>query len=156
MIEFFRHEALNLVTAIAGFTEILERLSDSGQNGTQEPLRAQLAAIRNESSFFHTTLLSFRNECALVGISGSDFSRLPPDTDIALYLDDKCRERFFLLRSAALKIHGLTGSTDRPDHEDGKFVQRLVMIHESATGLVELFNRPVGYIQQAMRDHLSE
>ena len=92
MIEYFRHEAMNQATVIAGFCEIIDNLLNKRSepfNGTfPQTLHKIQQLIRN----FNDTLTIFREECTFLNDATRELIlSLDPVSDITAYFSKNCK-----------------------------------------------------------------
>ncbi|MBN1575275.1 MAG: hypothetical protein JW913_01890 [Chitinispirillaceae bacterium] len=153
MIEYFRHEAMNQATVIAGFCEIIENLLVKQPFFSNNAFLPVLHKVEQLVRTFNDTLSVFREECMLIDATEEAMLSLDPAAEISAWLSESCRVRFSLLRDIADELDRTACSIETAAIENETIRNRYSFVCKSAARLDDLFLHPVAFLQKAIIDH---
>ena len=147
---------MNQATVIAGFCEIIENLINKRHLACGEGVLPALHKVDDLVRAFNATLSLFRDECVLTGIDRELLQALDPASEITGYLSESCRIHFSVLDEISGEIEKAACSLTPADIGNEAIGMRYTFISEAAVKLHGLFERPVAYLQRALREHSQE
>ena len=148
MIEHFRHEALNQVSVISGFCEIIENQLPQPTAANTITFINHLRKIKQLALSFHTTLQVFREECDLKDMTEAMLQRMDPTGDILPYLSPECAIQYTVMKETVEALFAEAKQLHTSCNEGEKISDRCSYVVTSSKRLHELFLRPFEYIRQ--------
>ena len=148
MIAHFRHEALNQVSVISGFCEIIENLLPLPPASNTTDFNLHLRKIKQLALSFNTTLQVFREECDLREMTEEMLHRMDPAGDLLPYLSPECAIQYTVLRETVEALFTEAKQLYKSCNEGEKIIDRCSYVVASSQRLHELFLRPFAYLRR--------
>lgn len=144
---------MNRATVIAGFSEIIENMLARQPHASSDEFRAVIHKVKQLVCTFNDTLSLFREECRLIDMTEETMLALDSSADINVWLSERCRGHFSLLRNIADQLNKTACSVETTACENQTIGNRYLFICESAGRLYDLFLHPVAFLQKAIIAH---
>ena len=152
MIEQFRHEALNQISVISGFSEIIENELLHFEHPINETFNTHLSKINQLALSFHQTLQVFREGCELKPLTEEAIRLLDPSDDILRYLSPECAIQYTVLKETAGALKNEAYGLEKTSSGSEKITDRSHFIVSSAERIHELFLHPFAFMQEVLKN----